>query len=185
MCKGNTVKAGTHTQFHDYVQKQIPTTRPTTKVIERVNGTNLTLIIKEEPYYWRPEPLPLKKLKTRPLVEKFDIKFPVTMEMVPSCRVMVYYVRKDKEVVADSVNVDVEDKLENQVTTVIMPVIVLSLTLSDYTDEYNFKNSGVKLYKCSTRGQKFAAPLPPPPHECQKHESDAVSEKFASSCLHV
>ena len=37
------------------------------------------------------------------------------MEMVPSCRVMVYYVRKDKEVVADSVSVDVEDRLENQV----------------------------------------------------------------------
>ena len=35
--------------------------------------------------------------------------------MVPSCRVMVYYVRKDKEVVADSVELDVEDKLENQV----------------------------------------------------------------------
>ena len=52
---------------------------------------------------------------TRPLVERFDIKFQVTMAMVPSCRVMVYYVRKDKEVVVDSVNVDVEDKLENQV----------------------------------------------------------------------
>ena len=51
----------------------------------------------------------------RPLVERFDIKFQVTMAMVPSCRVMVYYVRKDKEVVVDSVNVDIEDKLENQV----------------------------------------------------------------------
>ena len=76
MCKGNIVKAGTHTQFHD-MKKQ-----------------NLT---------------------TRSLVENFDIKFRVTMDMVPSCRVMVYYVRKDKEVVADSVELDVEDKLENQV----------------------------------------------------------------------
>ncbi len=34
---------------------------------------------------------------------------------MPSCRVMVYYVRRDKEVVADSVDFDVEDKLQNQV----------------------------------------------------------------------
>ena len=40
------------------------------------------------------------------------------MEMVPSCRMMVYYVREDKEVVADSVDFDVEDKLENQVRVI-------------------------------------------------------------------
>ena len=79
MCKGNIVKAGTHTQFHDVMKKQ--------------NST------------------------TTSLVENFDIKFRVTMDMVPSCRVMVYYVRKDKEVVADSVELDVEDKLQNQVIT--------------------------------------------------------------------
>ena len=71
------MKSDTHTQFHNDMKKQNPTTRS--------------------------------------LVEKFDIKFRVTMDMVPSCRVMVYYVRKDKEVVADSVQLDVEDKLENQV----------------------------------------------------------------------
>ena len=37
------------------------------------------------------------------------------MEMVPSCKLMVYYVRKDKEVVVDTINFDVEDKLKNQV----------------------------------------------------------------------
>jgi hypothetical protein len=35
--------------------------------------------------------------------------------MVPSCRLLVYYVRKDGETVADSMVVDIEDKLENQV----------------------------------------------------------------------
>ncbi|KAK3727994.1 hypothetical protein QZH41_015942, partial [Actinostola sp. cb2023] len=35
--------------------------------------------------------------------------------MVPSCRLLVYYARKDGETVADSMVIDVEDKLENQV----------------------------------------------------------------------
>ena len=34
---------------------------------------------------------------------------------MPSCGVMVYYIRQDKEVVADSIQLDVEDKFENQV----------------------------------------------------------------------
>jgi hypothetical protein len=133
MCKGDTVKAGTHTQFHDYVQEENPTTttRPTTTlptIKETTNVTNGTGLVSNnttvEPllksilpriWWWRPKPDPLKTLNTRPRVETFDIKFSVTREMMPSCRVMVYYVRRDKEVVADSVDFDVEDKLQNQV----------------------------------------------------------------------
>ena len=48
-------------------------------------------------------------------MEEFEIKFNVTQEMVPSCRILVYYIRTDKETVADSIVFDVEDKLENQV----------------------------------------------------------------------
>ncbi|KAK3727993.1 hypothetical protein QZH41_015941, partial [Actinostola sp. cb2023] len=44
-----------------------------------------------------------------------SIVFPVTQAMVPSCRLLVYYFRKDGETVADSMVIDVEDKLENQV----------------------------------------------------------------------
>ena len=35
--------------------------------------------------------------------------------MVPSCRLLVYYVRDDKETVAEGMVIDVEDVLENQV----------------------------------------------------------------------
>ena len=43
------------------------------------------------------------------------IRFSVTQAMVPSCRLLLYYIRDDGETVADSVEIDVEDKLENQV----------------------------------------------------------------------
>ncbi|KAK3709154.1 hypothetical protein QZH41_018067 [Actinostola sp. cb2023] len=48
-------------------------------------------------------------------VAEGSIVFPVTQAMVPSCRLLVYYARKDGETVADSMVIDVEDKLENQV----------------------------------------------------------------------
>ena len=51
----------------------------------------------------------------KPTVKEFEIKFNVTQEMVPSCRILVYYVRPDKETVGDSIVYDVEDTLENQV----------------------------------------------------------------------
>ena len=124
MCKGNVVKTSTHTQYHTYIQEEIPTTTslPTTastaiplnksKNKNETFGSFKSLYI---PRWWRRKPDPVKTLNTRPKVETFDIKFPVTMKMVPSCRVMMYYVRDDDEVVADTVDFDVEDKLENQV----------------------------------------------------------------------
>ena len=127
MCKGKFVETGKHTQHHDYipVKEQAATTiaAPTNSTSANVNnGTHAPTVAELfrglPPWRrWRPSPEPVKKLRSRPLVKKFDIKFPVTMEMVPSCRVMVYYVRKDKEVVADSVEFDVEDRLENQVNS--------------------------------------------------------------------
>lgn len=45
------------------------------------------------------------------------IELQVTQEMVPSCRLLVFYVRKDGETVADNIVIDVEGKLENQVDT--------------------------------------------------------------------
>ena len=58
-------------------------------------------------------------IEAKPFVGKFPLKIPVTIDMIPSCRVMVYYVRKDKEVVADSFDFDVEDKLKNEVMILI------------------------------------------------------------------
>lgn len=50
-------------------------------------------------------------------MSEFALKFNVTQEMVPKCRILVYYVRTDKETVGDSIVFDVEDKFENQVTS--------------------------------------------------------------------
>ena len=58
------------------------------------------------------------KIIPRRNVDKFDLKFNITGEMVPTCRVLVYFVRSDKEVVADSIVYSVEEKLENQVRTI-------------------------------------------------------------------
>ena len=120
MCKGNIVKTDTHKRFHDYTPNTNSTTSPARVGEVRSNATtknsrNPTSFLTRRFWWVLPKPKPLKKLGLRPLVETFYIKFQVRMEMVPSCRVMVYYVRKDKEVVADSVELDVEDKLENQV----------------------------------------------------------------------
>ncbi len=51
----------------------------------------------------------------RRAVYEFELKFNVTQDMVPSCRILVYYVKTDRETVGDSIVYDVEDKLENQV----------------------------------------------------------------------
>lgn len=69
--------------------------------------------------YW------LRKTATRPPLPKrfssasFNIKFKVTQEMSPSCRMLVYYVR-NAENVADSTVVDVEDSFANEVTTYLL-----------------------------------------------------------------
>jgi hypothetical protein len=58
----------------------------------------------------------IKRIKRMANVNEFQLKFNVSQKMVPSCRILVYYVREDKEVVGDSIVYNVEDKLENQVT---------------------------------------------------------------------
>ena len=57
--------------------------------------------------------LPVRHI--RPTEAQGLLVFPVTQAMVPSVRLLLYYVRKDGETVADSMVIDVEDKLENQV----------------------------------------------------------------------
>ncbi|KAJ7371502.1 C3 and PZP-like alpha-2-macroglobulin domain-containing protein 8 [Desmophyllum pertusum] len=43
------------------------------------------------------------------------IEFVVTQKMVPSCRLLLFHVRDDREIVADNMLIDVEDTLENKV----------------------------------------------------------------------
>jgi hypothetical protein len=55
-----------------------------------------------------------KKIR-RTNIHQFEFRFNVTQKMVPSCRILVYYVKMDKETVGDSIVFNVEEKLENQV----------------------------------------------------------------------
>lgn len=43
------------------------------------------------------------------------IEFVVTHKMVPSCRILLFYVRDDQETVAGNMLIDTEDTLENEV----------------------------------------------------------------------
>ena len=74
--------------------------------------------------WWR------RKTATRPPLpeqfssDSFDIKFKVTQEMSPSCRMLVYYVR-NAENVADSAVIDVEDSFANEVTIYLQLVVFM------------------------------------------------------------
>lgn len=142
MCKRKLAKIGRHTQHHNFSTKKeqaststtaLPTALPTafywnytTKIPSNdSNGTFVTIkkklkfwVVWDEVFYPK-ECRQVEQLYTTPLIEKFKIEFPVTMEMLPSCQVMVYYVREDNEVVADTVELHVEGKLENQVKRVL------------------------------------------------------------------
>ena len=45
--------------------------------------------------------------------------------MVPKCKVLVYFVKLDREIVADSVEYKVEEKLENQVKITVLKILSL------------------------------------------------------------
>ena len=49
------------------------------------------------------------------LIKTGAFQFTVIQEMVPSCRLLLFYVRDDRETVAANLVLDVEDALENQV----------------------------------------------------------------------
>ena len=136
MCGGNVTTSGKKTltfkakpQPVTSTTPQLTTTSPTTTPTLTFNGTatpttkfNGTatprLGDRFNIYVPRPEPQPDadKRAKVSKLNKANDfIEFMVTQSMVPSCRLLVYYVRKDGETVADSMVIDVEDKLENQV----------------------------------------------------------------------
>ena len=51
------------------------------------------------------------------------IQFAVTQKMVPSCRLLLFHVRDDRETVADNMLIDVEDVLENKVVIKLVCLI--------------------------------------------------------------
>ena len=65
------------------------------------------------------------KIIPRRTVNNFDFTFNVTTEMVPKCKVLVYFVKLDREIVADSVEYKVEEKLENQVKITVLKLLPL------------------------------------------------------------
>ena len=56
------------------------------------------------------------KMKSMFISQGF-LEFNVTHEMVPSCRILLFYVREDKETVAATMQFDTEASLENEVCT--------------------------------------------------------------------
>ena len=65
----------------------------------------------------------MKTLKNSKNEEMFTsqgfIEFDVTQKMVPSCRLLLFYVRDDQETVADNMLIDIEDSLENKVENLL------------------------------------------------------------------
>ena len=43
------------------------------------------------------------------------LRFPVTSEMAPKAKVMVFYVRPDGEIIADGLSFNIDDIFDNQV----------------------------------------------------------------------
>jgi len=43
------------------------------------------------------------------------IEFVVNQKMVPSCRILLFHVKNDQEIVADNMPIDIEDTLGNKV----------------------------------------------------------------------
>ncbi|CAB4021154.1 Hypothetical predicted protein [Paramuricea clavata] len=108
-CKGNLVLSGvTKEDLSDqYYESNLPNTfsTPSTNTVSTPITTQRTYN-PTHPFISIPEPT----------VKEFEIMFNITQAMVPSCRILVYYVRPDKETIGDSIVYDIEDKLENQVS---------------------------------------------------------------------
>ena len=105
MCKGNLVLSGITKEnlpSDEYLESSVfHTPLPHTPTYTTI------------PFHYTPTH-PFIKIP-KPTVQEFEIKFNVTQAMVPSCRILVYYIRSDKETVGDSIVYDIEDKLENEV----------------------------------------------------------------------
>ena len=96
-------------------QTNPPTTSPTTPPTEPPTTPTTTAPYIGPHGWWREE-----ARATRPPLPKgftagsFQVKFNVTQDMSPSCRMLVYYMRQ-RETVADSRVIDIEDSFANKV----------------------------------------------------------------------
>ena len=71
---------------------------------------------KLHPVDYKPDMKTFKNSKNKEMfTSQGFIEFDVTQKMVPSCRLLLFYVRDDQETVADNMLIDIEDSLENKV----------------------------------------------------------------------
>ena len=71
---------------------------------------------KLHPIDYKPDMKTFKNSKNKEMfTSQGFIEFDVTQKMVPSCRLLLFYVRDDQETVADNMLIDIEDSLENKV----------------------------------------------------------------------
>ena len=79
------------------------------------------------------------------------IEFAITQKMVPSCRLLLFYVRDDRETVADNMLVDVEDTLENKVKVALSHCKDLQISHT-FLSVIVFQNAVVQLtlYLCNS-----------------------------------
>lgn len=72
--------------------------------------------------FWRRRPATRPPLPDLFSTSAFDIDFKITQDMSPSCRLLVYYIR-ERETVADSKVIDIEDSFANKVSCpAVMPI---------------------------------------------------------------
>ena len=62
-----------------------------------------------------PGDMPAPEMPTLPHVAKFDISIPVSADMSPSPKLLVYYIRPDGETVADGASFSVSECFDNDV----------------------------------------------------------------------
>ncbi|XP_066919557.1 alpha-1-macroglobulin-like isoform X3 [Clytia hemisphaerica] len=118
MCAGNIVDSGSFTKtfVNDATPQPTATTTTTTTTTTTASlATNITTEIYRSifrlnnvPPTWPPVPSTLRK-------GSFKFSFDITKEMMPHCKMVVYYMRGE-EMVADNTKFDVEDILENDVS---------------------------------------------------------------------
>lgn len=124
MCGGNVTASGK--KALRFEAKSVPVTTPstqpstTTQTTTRPSNRSRRSQPADQDRQWTSPVGPAPPKDKRPNITKLHkadgfIEFPVTQAMVPSCRLLAYYVRQDGETVADNIMVDIEDKLENQV----------------------------------------------------------------------
>eukprot|EP00794_Sanderia_malayensis_P009949 gene9949-10969_t len=91
---------------------------------------------------WTSEPVTRPPLPKKFSVGSFDLEIPITQEMTPKLRILVYYI-KDRETVADSITVKTGNSFANKVSM-------------EFSEKQVFPGTKVKLTLKASPGSNFA-----------------------------